>query len=572
MVDEILKKYETKKENLISILHDIQNTDPQNYLSQDNIKKVAKFLNISLSEIFGVISFYTMFSTKPRGKYIIKICRSTACHINGAGNIIKKIKEKLNINVGETTKDGLFILEQVGCLGLCGMAPAMMINDNVYGNLTDEKIDLILEEVKSGEYKNESYLCDKLLKREKQTLNVLENMGKIDPFHIDNRYKALEKAIQNMTPETVLEEVKNSGLRGRGGAGFPTGLKWSFTVPLKGEKYILCNADEGEPGTFKDRPLLEGDPHKVIEGIILAGYAIGASKGYIYIRGEYQHAIGIIKKAIAQVKEKGFLGKNILGSDFSFDIDIKIGAGSYVVGEETAQIESLEGKRGNPRIKPPFPGVKGIYQIPTVVNNVETLANIPNIVLKSADWFKGFGTEKSCGTKIFGISGKTKNTGLVEAPFGITLRELIFDFADGVKNDKKIKGALVGGAAGVFIPEYLFDEKISYENFSAKELTIGSGAIKVLDEDVDILDLLINIMEFFTHESCGKCFPCRAGNPTILNLLKKIKTGKNLQGNEWKTILKISQTMKETSLCALGQSPIMPLSTAYKYFKDELKK
>ncbi len=568
MITEILEKYEAKRENLISILHDIQNADPQHYLSQDNIKRVTKFLNISLSEIFGVISFYTMFSTEPRGKYVIKICRSTVCHINGACNIIKKIKEKLGINVGETTKDGLWTLEEVECLGLCGMAPSMMINNNVYGNLTNEKIDSIFKEVKNGRYKNESYLGDKLLKREKQTLNVLENIGVIDPLNIDenmekNGYKALEKAIKEMTPETVLEEVKRSGLKGRGGAGFPTGLKWSFTAPLKGEKYILCNADEGEPGTFKDRPLLEGDPHKVIEGILLAGYAIGASKGYIYIRGEYENAIGIIKKAIAQAQKKGLLGKNILGSDFSYEIDVKIGAGSYVVGEETAQIESLEGKRGNSRIKPPFPGTKGIHQIPTVVNNVETLANVPNIILKGADWFKGFGTERSSGTKIFVISGKAKNTGLVEVPFGITLRELIFDFAGGVRNDKKFKGALVGGAAGVFISEDLLDEKISYENFISKGLSFGSGAVKVLDEDVDIVDLLTNIMEFFTNESCGQCSPCRIGNKTILRL---IKTGK------WELIKQTAETMKEASLCALGQSPILPISTALKYFKEELVK
>ncbi len=405
---------------------------------------------------------------------------------------------------------------------------------------------------------------------------VLENVGKIDPMKIsdyieNNGYEALRKALSDMKPNEVVESVKKSGLRGRGGAGFPTGLKWSITVPLKGEKFILCNADEGEPGTFKDRLIMEGDPHKLIEGMILAGYAVGAHKGYVYIRGEYKNSIETMKHAIEEARKNGYLGENIFNSGFSFDIKVNMGAGAYVCGEETALIESLEGKRGNPRIKPPFPGIKGVWNKPTVVNNVETLANIPAIIDKGAEWFTSIGTEKSPGTKVFSILGHVNNPGAVEAPFGTTLRELIYEYGKGIKGGKEIKAVLIGGAAGVFLPKSKLNLKMDYETLKENNAVLGSGAILVMDEDTDIFDMLVNVMEFFKEESCGQCSPCRIGNPMILNILDKIKRKKDLKGNEWEIILKTASAMKETSLCALGQSAIMPISSAYTYFKDELE-
>ncbi|MDD3625886.1 MAG: NADH-quinone oxidoreductase subunit NuoF [bacterium] len=577
MVKEILKKYSTAEDNLISILHDVQDSHPEHYLCDKDINEIHRYLNIPIAKIYGVISFYTMFSLKPRGKYIIRVCESVACHVMGSDDLVEVLEKKLGISVGETTKDKLFTLETAACLGVCGMAPAMMINKNVYGNLTEKKIDKILKDLKAKEtYVNESEEGDKLLDKENQTQILLNNFGKIDPEKIDaylkvGGYEGLKKALSMKTSE-VIEEVKNSGLRGRGGSGFPTGLKWSFTAPIKGEKFILCNADEGEPGTFKDRPLMEGDPHKVLEGMAIAGYAIGAEKGFIYIRGEYYRSIDRVRKAIKQAEEKGLLGEKINKSDFNFKIEVRIGAGAYVVGEETALIESLEGHRGNSRVKPPFPGQKGIWQVPTIVNNVETFANVPGIIKNGAKWFKGYGTEKSPGTKIFVLSGKVKNPGVVEAPMGVTLKDLIFKFAGGMKDGKKFKAALLGGAAGAFVNEKMLDLKMDYDNLMANGAVLGSGAIMVMDEDDCLFDILKNQMEFFCHESCGQCLPCRVGNAAILKLLKNIEKKKNLTGKEWDVIIQTAKTMKETSLCALGQSPILPISSLLKNFEKEIKK
>ncbi|MBU7012487.1 MAG: NADH-quinone oxidoreductase subunit NuoF [Theionarchaea archaeon] len=377
-------------------------------------------------------------------------------------------------------------------------------------------------------------------------------------------YQGLPKAL-SMSPGDVVEEVKKSGLRGRGGAGFPTGLKWSFTLPLKGEKYVLCNADEGEPGTFKDRVLMEGDPHKVIEGIIIAGYAVGAQKGYIYIRGEYCKSIEMVSRAVEEARKKGYLGENILGTEFSFNIEVKTGAGSYICGEETAMIESLEGKRGNPRVRPPYPGVQGLWRNPSVVNNVETLANIPSIIVKGADWFKSIGTRKSTGTKIFCVSGKVENPGYYELPMTVTLRELIFDYCGGIKHKKKFKAALVGGAAaGAFLGEDNLDVQLNFEDLAENNGCLGSGAVLVLDEEVRIVDVLKNIMEFFVHESCGLCTPCRVGNVRILDILNQLKEG-NGTAHDYQRILKIAKVMNKTCLCPLGQSPFVPLSTAARW-------
>ncbi len=404
---------------------------------------------------------------------------------------------------------------------------------------------------------------------------VLDKAWTVDPENIEETlaaggYAGLEKLFAEKTaPEALIEEIKRSGLRGRGGAGFPTGMKWEFTRKAAGdEKFIICNADEGEPGTFKDRLILEGDPHRLIEAMTIAGYAIGAGRGYVYIRGEYQLSIERLRKAIAQARSYGLLGKNILESGFSFELEIKKGAGAYVCGEETALIESLEGKRGNPRIKPPYPVTHGLWQKPTAVNNVETLANVPAIVVRGADWFRGIGTDKCPGTKVFTILGHVVYPGLVETDMGTSLREIIFGYGGGIQGGKKFKAALLGGAAGVFLPEKLLDVRMDYESLKENKAVLGSGAVLVMDETTSIIDMLFSIAKFFAHESCGQCVPCRVGTRQILDIIYRIRRGRGREG-DLESMLALAETMFRSSLCPLGQSLVMPVKSALENFKEE---
>ncbi len=404
---------------------------------------------------------------------------------------------------------------------------------------------------------------------------VLDKAWKIDPDNIHEvlavgGYRALEKILgEKITPETVIGEIKKSGLRGRGGAGFPTGLKWEFTRKAAGsEKYIICNADEGEPGTFKDRLILEGDPHKLIEAMSIAGYAIGAGKGYVYIRGEYGLSIERMQKAIDQAREYGLLGANILETGFSFDLEIKKGAGAYVCGEETALIESLEGKRGQPRLKPPYPVTNGLWQKPTAVNNVETLANVPEIITQGSEWFRKLGTEKCTGTKVFTILGHVEFPGLIEVEMGTPLREIIFAYGGGVSGGKKFKAALLGGASGVFLSEKLLDVRMDFESLKENKAVLGSGAVLVMNEDASIPDMLFSILKFYAHESCGQCAPCRIGTHQLLSLAWKLRQGKG-RVEDIDTMLRLAEVMWRSSLCPLGQSVFTPVKSAIENFKEE---
>lgn len=403
---------------------------------------------------------------------------------------------------------------------------------------------------------------------------VLRNSGIIDPENIDDYigtggYEALEKALTQLRPEDVISEVKKSGLKGRGGAAFPVGLKWSFTAALNvPQKYVVVNADEGEPGTFKDRLIMEGDPHQLLEGVMLCAYAVGANKAYIYIRGEYKLCIARLENAIKQAYQYGILGKNIFDSGFDIDIEIKIGAGAYVCGEETALIESLEGNRGNPRWKPPFPGVEGLWKAPTIVNNVETLANVPFIIAKGAEEFVKYGTPECPGTKVYTILGDVAYPGLCEADMGTTLRTIINDYAGGMKKGFRFKAALVGGAAGVILPDRLLDVKMDFSSLNQYAAVLGSGAILVLNEHQSIIDLLWSILRFFRHESCGKCSPCKNGTEQLYKLISKIRKGNGTM-QDVDLMLFIAETMQQTSFCALGQSPIMAVRSAIENFPDE---
>ncbi len=410
----------------------------------------------------------------------------------------------------------------------------------------------------------------------KETRIILKNIGKINPESIDDYisaggYKGLEKAL-GLKPVEVIDELLEAGLRGRGGAGFSTGMKQKFTSEscLKcPQRYVVVNADEGEPGTFKDRVIMEQDPHLYLEGTIIAAWAIQATKGYIYIRAEYYESIRKTQKAIEAAYKKGFLGTNILGSGFDFDIEIKLGAGSYLCGEELTMLESLEGKRGNPRIKPPFPAEKGVFGMPTLVNNVETLANAPLIIANGKEWYRSLGTERSPGTKIFTISGQVNKPGYFEVHMGVTLRQLI-ELAGGMKNGKPFKAGLLGGAAGTFVGASMLDERMTYDNLKEKGATLGSGAVIIMAEGDSVYDILHNCLRFFRHESCGKCVPCRVGTTQLVSEADKLRNGHPDKKSLLVRMVKQSEIMAATSLCPLGQSPVLPLESAVRYFEQEL--
>jgi len=506
-----------------------------------------------------------------------------------ANTLIAGVKSVELALIEELRKRGLekeVSVIETGTLGIIGKGVVMVVYPEgvFYGNVKIEDIPELVEEhfIKGRPLKRliiETVTPTFVSKEEvgltrKQTRIVLKNIGVINPENIEeyiavDGFSALAKAITKMTPEEVIREVKNSGLRGRGGAGFPTGLKWEFTRNSPGdEKYILCNADEGEPGTFKDRLILEGDPYRIVEGMTIAGYAIGARVGYIYIRGEYKLSIERMQNAIETARNYGLLGENILGTNFSFDIFIKKGAGAYICGEETALIESLEGKRGIPRLKPPYPVAKGLWEKPTSVNNVETLANIPDIILNGSEWFRKFGTEKCPGTKVYTILGNIVNEGLIEVEMGTTLRDIIFQYGGGIKDGKKFKCALVGGAAGAFLGEEMLDVKMDFDNLKEYAAVLGSGAILVMNESACIVDMLKSILRFFKHESCGRCTPCRVGTKKLVEIIEKFA---HLEGDEkdLEEMENISLVMKDTSFCPLGQSVYLPVTSALKYFKEE---
>ncbi len=471
-------------------------------------------------------------------------------------------------------------MHRVGCRGLCARDVLVdIIRDGVkttYQFIKPHMVERIVEEHIVGGSPVEEWTVaeDYHLFHEKQIKVVLSDCGSIDPEEIDSYvgvggYDALKQVISTMSPSETIEVIKKSGLRGRGGAGFPTGTKWGIcSKETSNQKYIICNADEGDPGAFMDRSVIEGNPHAVIEGMTIGAYSIGADKGYVYIRAEYPLAVERLKNALKQAKANKFLGKNILGSNFSFDIKIKLGAGAFVCGEETALIASIEGQRGMPRAKPPFPVYKGLWGKPTVINNVETLANVPYIIRKGAEWYSSFGTEKSKGTKVFALTGKIKNSGLIEVPMGIPLREIIYDIGGGIENNRAIKAVQTGGPSGGCIPADLLDIKVDFESLASVGSIVGSGGMVVLDEG----DCMVNIAKFFLQftqsESCGKCVPCRIGTKRLLEILERITAGHGKEG-DIELLEDLAKDIKATSLCGLGQTAPNPILSTIKYFREE---
>lgn len=527
-------------------------------------------------------------SIKPRRKSEMEVlvCTGTGCTLNGSLEVTAAFEESIK-QAGLAKKVAVV---RTGCHGLCQQGPVTVINPVgvFYPQVSVEMVERIVEEHLKKNQVVEEYLYIEPdtgqrvpLYREigfnrQQMRIVLRNCGRIDPENIDDAlingvYKAFLNVLEEMSPEQVIEEIKCSGLRGRGGAGFPTGLKWEFTRRASGKpKYIICNGDEGDPGAFMDRSVLEGDPHSVLEGMLIAGYAVGASQGFIYVRAEYPLALKRINIAIEQARGKGLLGENILNSGFSFDIEVKKGAGAFVCGEETALIASIEGERGMPRIRPPFPATSGLWGKPTVINNVETLANVGWIINNGASAFSSIGTEKSKGTKVFALTGKVKSGGLVEVPMGITLREIIFDIGGGIKDGKKFKAVQVGGPSGGCLPAELLDTPIDYESLTAHGAIMGSGGMVVADEDTCMVDLAKFFLSFTQKESCGKCVPCRLGTKRMLEILASITEGK-AEEDSLNLLEILARDIKAASLCGLGQTAPNPVLTTLKYFSKEYR-
>ena len=515
----------------------------------------------------------------------VLVCGGTGCTSSNSEQIIERLKEEIKAQGLEKEVNVI----RTGCFGLCALGPIMVVYPEgaFYSRVTPEDVPEIVSEhllkgriVKRLLYQ-ETVVDDNTTKSlnettfyAKQMRIALRNCGVINPENIDeyiaqDGYAALGKVLTEMTPQEVIDLMLASGLRGRGGAGFPTGLKWKFAAANQAEqKYACCNADEGDPGAFMDRSVLEGDPHSVLEAMAIAGYAIGASQGYIYIRAEYPIAVKRLQIAIKQAREYGLLGKNIFDSGFDFDIDIRLGAGAFVCGEETALMTSIEGKRGEPRVRPPYPASKGLFGVPTVLNNVETYANIPQIVLKGADWFRSIGTEKSPGTKVFALGGKITNTGLVEVPMGTTLREVVEEIGGGVPGGHQFKAAQTGGPSGGCIPAKLIDTPIDYDNLIAIGSMMGSGGLIVMDETTCMVDIAKFFLEFTVDESCGKCTPCRVGTKRLLEILNKITSG-NGTLEDIDRMEELCYYIKENSLCGLGQTAPNPVLSTLKYYRDE---
>ena len=516
-----------------------------------------------------------------REKHIL-VCHGTGCTSSKSPQIIENFRKILEEKQIENVR-----VIQTGCFGLCAKGPIVIIRpeDTFYAHVKPEDCEEIVNTHIIEGNRVERLLCkdidgtvvqrlDELTFYKKQKRIALKNCGVIDPEEIDeyiafDGYSALHKVLTQMSSDNVIECITNSGLRGRGGAGFPTGKKWYFAkIEEADQKYVVCNADEGDPGAFMDRSILEGDPHSVIEAMAIAGYAIGASQGYVYVRAEYPIAVNRLRIAINQAREYGVLGDNIFGTGFKFDVDIRLGAGAFVCGEETALLESIEGKRGQPRLKPPYPANKGLFGKPTVINNVETLANITRIILNGAEWYAGIGTETSKGTKVFALGGNVMNVGLVEVPMGTTLREIVFDIGGGVPNGREFKAAQTGGPSGGCIPTEHLDTPIDYESLAQIGSMMGSGGLIVMDERQCMVDIARFYLDFSVSESCGKCTPCRIGTKRMLEILTRMCEGQSSL-EELDKLEKLANNVKKASVCGLGQCAPNPVLSTLKYFRDE---
>ena len=539
------------RSGLLPALHAAQKL--YGWISEPVATEIAKALHVPLADVHGVIEFYSLFYNEPTSKRVFRVCTDVACALKGGDGILNHLCEHHGLKPGQTKPDLSLTIEPSPCLGLCEHAPVALIDGQAETNINLKKSTYEL-----GYPPSRVYGSIRLL-----TANCGDGITSLAKY---SKYSAFSKAL-GMKPETIVNEVKASGLVGRGGAAFPTGVKWEGAAKAEADqKYVICNADESEPGTFKDRILLLDDPHRTIEGMCITAYAIGASKGFIYIRGEYPYIVPVLENALNEAREAGLLGRNILGSGFSFDIEIRVGAGAYICGEETALFESIEGKRGFPRIKPPFPTTHGVFGKPTVINNVETLCNIPLIVAKGSTEYRKIGTEKSPGPKLFCVSGDVAKPGMYEVPFGVTLRELL-NMAGGVANKKKLQAVLFGGAAGAFATSKHLNVKMTFEDLRGVGLPLGSGVVMVFDEARDMRQVLKSLGHFFAHESCGKCYPCQMGTQRQKEILERVASGKVVDG-DFVRLQDVGWTMTDASLCGLGQTAASAVLSAMKLWPE----
>jgi len=574
--DKLQTSYPVKRSALVPML--IYGQDEIGHISDELIAEIARRLDLKTVQVEETLEYYSMLHRKPWGKNHVQICTNIACMLKGGNELLDRAKKRLEIGHKETTNDGVFSLEEVECIGACTGAPAMQVNYDFFENLTPLKFDRIIADLDAGKKPApEPVISGALHERDPQeTVLISKRWGikdntKIDVYLQNGGYQALEKALKQMTSDQIIDEVKKSSLRGRGGAGFPTGMKWSF-VPKDSPKpkYVLCNADESEPGTCKDRPLMEMDPHQLIEGCIIAGRAINSNQGYIYIRGEYRYVLDIVDAALAEAYQRGYLGQNILGTGFNFDLLVHTGAGAYECGEESALMESLEGKRGYPRIKPPFPAVVGLYGCPTVINNVETLSAVPSIILEGGETYANRGTPKNGGTRLLCVAGHVNKPGIYEVPLGMNMKKFIYEVAGGIPGNKKIKAVIPGGSSCPLLTAAEIDVPMDYDSVAKIGSMMGSGGMVVMDEDTCMVDMARRIMHFYAHESCGWCIPCREGTTWLRKTLERFHAGYG-RPEDIDNIASLASNMLGRTFCALGDAAAMPTISIMKKWRNEFE-
>jgi NADH-quinone oxidoreductase subunit F len=572
----LLGRYPIKRSALVPMALYAQ--DLFGFVSEELVGEIANRLDLNTLQVSETLSYYSMIRRAPAGKYHVQICTNVSCMLRGGREILESAQKRLEIGHKGVTHDGMFSLEEVECIGACTGAPAMQVNYDYYENLTPALTAKLLSQLDQGRNPAPSVpITGAVHDRHPDEVPVISRLFGLPNSHTlavyreHDGYKGLERALREMTADQVIEEVKKSNLRGRGGAGFPAGMKWSF-VPKQSAKpkYILCNADESEPGTCKDRPLMELAPHQLIEGIIIAGRAVDSHRGYIYVRGEYRYVLDILDRAIAEAYDAGYLGKNILGSSFDFDLFTHTGAGAYECGEESALMESLEGKRGYPRIRPPFPAVVGLYGSPTVINNVETLSSVPSILHRGADWYSGLGSAKNGGTRMFCISGHVRRPGIYELPMGFNLRRMIDEVAGGIPGGKQLKAVIPGGSSCPLLKAEETDVAMDFDSLAKAGSMLGSGGVVVIDEDTCMVDLARRIMHFYAHESCGWCIPCREGTAWMSKMLDRFHNGQG-QAEDIPLLSELAKNMLGTTFCPLGDAAAMPTISIVKKWTHEFE-
>ena len=572
----LVSRYPVKRSALIPML--LYGQDHFGFLSDELIDEIAARLDLNKLQVEETLEYYSMLRRKPAGRYHIQVCTNISCMLRGGNELFEHVKKRLGIGHKEVSPSGTFSLEEVECMGACTGAPCIQVNYDFYENLDPDKVDALFEQLEQGRKPQPSPVtAGSVHERLPAEVPVIsKRFGMRDSRKIDiclqhEGYQALEKALKQMTPDQIIDEMKKSNLRGRGGAGFPAGMKWSF-VPKETNKpkYILANADESEPGTCKDRPLMEMDPHQLIEGMVIAGRAVNADRGYIYIRGEYRYIIDIMDVAISEAYAKGYLGKNILGSGFDFELCTHTGAGAYECGEESALMESLEGKRGYPRIRPPFPAVVGLYGCPTVINNAETLSTVPAVIRMGGEAYANLGTPRNGGTRLYSISGHVNRPGIYELPLGFPLRRLIEEVAGGIRGGKKLKAVIPGGSSCPLLSAEEIDIPMDYDSVAKAGSMLGSGGTVIIDEDTCMVDVARRIMHFYAHESCGWCIPCREGTTWLRKMLDRFHEGGG-RAEDIPMIDELSKNMLGRTFCPLGDAAALPTISIVKKWRNEFE-